>query len=294
MASAMQTSDSNGPRKPPSMPDPLRIAWAPDSLPPFPAVALKAMRVMSGTDSSLRELCDIVRTDPAFSAEILRVANSPLIAFPKEINSVLQASMLLGFRRLRSIVIAVGLRDYLKNSFAENMRSCWRHSIACAIVAERIARWSLVDKDFVYTAGVLHDIGRVALATMLPDSYARLLTTVVERSTDLLPAERELFGLDHCQAGRALIMEWQLPEAFIEITSRHHEPVAQANGATPVIQLSCVLADTLGFGVTSQRQPCSYTEILAQLPERARQRLPGQPEEFAASVAQEIDVIQWA
>lgn len=274
---------------PPAVP----IAWAPDSLPPFPAVALKALKVLAGTDSSLRQLCELVRTDPAFSAEILRVANSPLIAFPKEINSVMQASMLLGFRRLRSIVIAVGLRDYLKNSFADTMRACWRHSVACAIIAEKAAYWSPVDKDFAYTAGILHDIGRIALATMLPEPYARLLKSAAEQPQEFLRSERELFGIDHCQAGSALVQEWDLPEPFLDVTSCHHEPFTQVDGATSVVQLSCALANMLGFSVTRRDPDCSYDEILTHLPERARKYFPAQAEELARNIATEIDVIQW-
>src|SRR5258706_12058519 len=111
---------------------PLDILPALDKLPPFPAVALKALNVMAGTDSSLSELCDLVRCDPVFAGEILRIANSPLIAFSKEVTSVLQASMLLGFRRLRKLVITVGLRSYMEKSLTPALSASWRHSLASA------------------------------------------------------------------------------------------------------------------------------------------------------------------
>src|ERR1700704_3589101 len=173
----------------------LEILPALNKLPPFPAVALRALNVMAGTDSSLSELCSLVRCDPVFAGEILRIANSPLVAFSKEITSILQASMLLGFRRLRRVVMTVGLRSYMDKSFTPALRSCWRHSIACAMVAERIARWNSIDRDFAYTAGVLHDIGRVALATIDPQAYSDL----IERAADQpawagLQFEREAFG----------------------------------------------------------------------------------------------------
>ena len=82
-----------------------RRMWKPDSFRPFPAVALKALNLMAGTDTSLLELCDLIRSDPAFTTAILKIANSPLVAFSKDITSILQASMLLGFQRLRSVVI---------------------------------------------------------------------------------------------------------------------------------------------------------------------------------------------
>jgi HD-like signal output (HDOD) protein len=78
-----------------------------------------------------------------------------------------QASMLLGFLQLRRAVITVGLKAYFENSFSLLIRSGWRHSVACAIVAERSAKWSSLDCGFAHTAGILHDIGRVALATLM-------------------------------------------------------------------------------------------------------------------------------
>src|SRR3977135_4459615 len=92
------------------------LGWDPDLIPPFPAVALKALNLMSGTDTSLLELCTLIRSDAAMSVAVLKMANSPLVAFSKSCTSVLQASMLLGFQRLRSVIITVGLKAYLKNS----------------------------------------------------------------------------------------------------------------------------------------------------------------------------------
>lgn len=267
-------------------------AWTPHNLPPFPAVALKALNVISGTDSSLYELCELIRSDPAFSSEILRIANSPLVAFSKGITSVLQASMLLGFRRLRNVVITVGLRAYLNHAFTPALQSCWRHSVACAIVAERIARWSATDKDFAYTAGVLHDIGRVALATLMPQSYARVIARAADQPWDVLQSERELCGIDHCEAGRSLVMAWKLPEDFVEITSHHHDPVTSASGATSMIKVSCALADVLGFAVIRQSSPRSYEAILAEFPESVRLRLPHDAEELASAIATEIRFIE--
>src|SRR6266576_1180917 len=127
----------------PSRPsEPLEILPALNNLPPFPLVALRALNVLSGTDTSLRELCALIRPDPVFAAEVLRIANSPLVAFSKEITSVLQASMLLGFRRLRRLIITLGFRSYMDKSFTQAQQACWRHSFASAMIAERIARWN--------------------------------------------------------------------------------------------------------------------------------------------------------
>jgi putative nucleotidyltransferase with HDIG domain len=272
----------------------LDIVPALNNLPPFPAVALRAMNVLSGTDTSLRELCDLIRPDPVFAGEILRFANSPLVAFSKEITSVLQASMLLGFRRLRRVVITVGLRSYTDKSSTPALQACWRHSVACAMVAERTARWNSIDRDFAYTAGILHDIGRVALANINPQAYADLIErAATDPAWDALRCERESFGIDHCCAGRLLVTAWKLPEAFLEITSRHHEPLTHAEDATELVRLSCRLADALGFAAAQHCSPRSSEEILAEFPDSVRKHLPG-TEELAAEIAKEISVIEAA
>jgi putative nucleotidyltransferase with HDIG domain len=273
--------------------EPIELRWDPDSLPPFPAIAVKALNLMSGTDTSLLELCNLIRSDPAFSIAILRIANSPLVAFSKNITSVLQASMLLGFRRLRSVVITVGLKKYLEEgSFTPALLSCWRHSVACAMIAERSAKWTSLDKHFAYTAGILHDIGRVALATVMPQAYARVVERGADQSHDLLLSEQELCGIDHCQAGRALVTAWNLPEAFLEIISCHHDPETRPWGATAMVRPSCMLADALGFTVVQYPSPRRYAEILAKFPAPARNLFLADANKLAAEIAHEIKVIE--
>ena len=268
--------------------------WDPDALPPFPAIALKALKLMAGTDTSLLELCNLIRSDQAFSAAVLRIANSPLIAFSKNVTSVLQASMLLGFQRLRRLVITIGLKAYLNDSFTPVMRSCWRHSVACATIAERSANWSLLDKEFAYTAGILHDIGRVALAMAMPGPYALVIERGADQPQDSLQNERELCGIDHCHAGRSLVIAWSLPEAFIEIAARHHAPDGHLPGTASLIPPSCALADALGFSVIRYRFAPSYGETLTGFPEPARKRFPEDAKAFASEIANEIKLIESA
>lgn len=275
-----------------NLPETTDLRWDVEFIPPFPAIALKAMKMMAGTDTSLIELCNLIRPDPAFSAAILRMANSPLVAFSKNITSVVQAATLLGFRRLRSAVITVGLRDYLHGSVTPLMQACWRHSMACAIIAERGAQRSSMDKDFAYTAGILHDIGRVALATLMPESYARVAKRGADRPQDLLQVERELCGIDHCEAGRSLVMAWKLPETFQQITACHHESGSHLVGTASLIPPSCALADMLGFTVIRYRSSCTYGEALTQFSESARKSFPEDFNELASEIADQIKVIE--
>jgi putative nucleotidyltransferase with HDIG domain len=268
------------------------IGWKPQSLPPFPGIAIKALRLMAGTDTSLLELCNLIRGDPAFSAEILKIANSPLVAFSKNVTSVMQASMLLGFQKLRSLVITIGLKSYMRNLYTPLMKACWSHSVATALIAERGAKSGLLDAEFAYTAGVLHDIGRIALAMAKPNAYAALIERGAENPTDSLDREHELCGIDHCQAGASLVDAWSIPPAFAEIALHHHSTAAPLKATAALVPPSCALAESLGFRVIPYKTTQQYAEIVARFPENARKRFPEQPQDFAVQIASEIKLLE--
>lgn len=271
---------------------PLELGWKPEDLPPFPAIAVRALHLISGTDTSLLELCDLIRSDPAFSTAVLRIANSPLVAFSKNITSVVQASMLLGFRRLKSVVVTLALKAYLKNSYSPLLQSCWRHSVATAIIAERAARLCALDKDFAYTAGVMHDIGRVAMASFLRETYAKALEKPANQPYDVLTIERQIFGIDHCQAGQSLANVWGLPVAFHSTIASHHELASRDWGAPSLLGPSCLMADSLGFSVVPYRATQGYSDVLAHFLEPARHGLPAFDGDLVAEIKNEIDVIE--
>ncbi|HTM51820.1 MAG TPA: HDOD domain-containing protein [Bryobacteraceae bacterium] len=114
----------------------------------------------------------VLRTDAAFSAEVLKLGNSPLNACRGRISSVLQAVMMLGLERIKDLAATFSLRAFLEGGILNGtLRDCWRHNLATAILAERLARFLLLDGDICYTAGLLHDIGRLALIRARPDKY---------------------------------------------------------------------------------------------------------------------------
>lgn len=268
------------------------LTWPPKDIPPFPAVALKALSLMAGTDTSLIELCNLIRPDAAFSSEVLRFANSPLVSFSKNITSVLQASMLLGFRRLRSVVITVGLRSYLAEPLSPVLASCWRHSVASAIIAERAAKACLLDKDSAYTGAVLHDIGRVAMAVTMPQAYSRVIERGADLPADLLQTERGLCGINHCQAGGDLVKAWGLPEAFSTVTMCHHNSGTHSTDSASIVPRSCLLADSLGFSVVAFRKLGTYSEVLGDFVEAARRAFPASEQELAADINRQIGLIE--
>jgi putative nucleotidyltransferase with HDIG domain len=249
------------------------LPWAHLRLPPFPQVAIRVLQLANNENVQLHELCDLISTDPAFASEVLTVANSILYAPRYPSSSILQAITVLGANTLQGMCITVGVRAYLGKSMSHpSMRGLWRHNLACAIIAEKLASAGLIDKDTAYTAGILHDIGRIALAVVQPKDYAALLETHRGSAAGILESERELFGWDHCETGLQLIADWKLPPSFEAIVSGHH-CARRKDGAwstEELIKVSCKMADAAGYPAFAGCETTAYPDLLDELPARER------------------------
>jgi len=241
--------------------------WALRKLPPFPPVATKLMYLVAQEDVPLNQVADLIRADAAFSAEVLRLANSPLFGARAQVSTISHALCMIGFGRLYSLVITSALSNFLART-AQNplLGRCWRHSLACALASQELAAEAGLNKDYLYTAGLLHDIGRLALVAAYPAEYARMLEVAGDQ-LGLLQFERDLFEVDHCQAGQWLMDQWMLPPEFREITGNHHtEPEGTTVSAALVVHLSCLIADMLGFHVAGAEPPWDLDRVRAKLP----------------------------
>jgi HD-like signal output (HDOD) protein len=268
--------------------------WALIDLPPFPAVAMRVLKLVARDDVGIKELTREIQADVALSAEILTLANSVLFGFRTEIKNILQATALLGAERVKAIALTVAMKTYLTESFQlPALLACWRHSLACALVSEELAKASLIEKDFAYTAGLLHDVGRLALGMIKPIEYANLLASSEEQPFDVLERERELFGMDHCLAGRWLTQAWKLPKIFADVTAHHHDnPETGKFDMVALIHRSCQMADALGFEAVRPQHPLTFSEILLALPVRERGRFQPDPEQLALKVAMKITAVE--
>lgn len=263
------------------------------SLPPFPAVAMRVLSLLAKEDLGLKELTQQIQADPVLSSEVLTMSNSVLFGFRTEIRSILQATTLLGAQRVKGIAMTIAMKTYLTESFQlPVVLACWRHNLACALVAEELARVSLIEKDFAYLAGLLHDIGRLALGMSKPHEYGELLNSEQREPLDILEREREMFGMDHCEAGRRLMQSWKLPQQFCEVATHHHAPRGGKFDIVALVNRSCLLADSIGFAAAASARPRKFESVLATLPERERKRFDPDRERFALNIAIKIHSLE--
>lgn len=273
------------------------LPWTHLHLPPFPQVAIRVLQLADGENIQLHELSDLISSDPAFASEVLTIANSLLYAPRFPVTSIQQAIAVLGANHLQGLCVTVGVRAYLDGALSRpSMRAVWRHNLACGMIAELLASSGFMDRHSAYTCGVIHDIGRLALAVVRPREYAVLLGMQSGPPGGILEGERELFGLDHCEAGRRLITDWNLPVDFEAIVSEHHSR-GEKNSSwdmNRLVNISCRLADAAGYAAFPRCEVTPYEELLDELPERERSRFHADLEGLIVEVRGKIEALESA
>jgi HD-like signal output (HDOD) protein len=270
--------------------------WALRELPPFPAIATKLLRLFASEEVEIRQVVDLLRADTAFSSELLRVANSPVYGLRAQVSSLHHAAVVLGFDALRSFAMTISMKNFLRPAMRiDILRRVWRHSLACGIICEELAGicWKRGDRssrDQAYTAGLLHDIGRLALLAKYPQEYANLLAVVVENPLDLLESERALFDIDHCEAGAWLVKTWRFPAELSGITAEHHVlPQPGEPDLLNLVRSGVLLSGWLGFDASPVPSACETDELRMLLPEAARAFLGPDIKARRAAIIQKLD-----
>jgi putative nucleotidyltransferase with HDIG domain len=253
--------------------------WALTTPPPFPAIAMRVMEILARDNGAVQEVVECIQSDPIFAAEILRVANSALYGAANEIKSVQRATATLGLDFIKALAVTVSMRGHVKSGMKiPVLRTCWRHCMASAVLAQEVAAACGLKEDEAYTAALLHDIGRIGLMAAYPIEYASVLEFSGAESFNLMDCERELFDIDHCQAGAWLAEAWNLPPHFKNITAHHHDEVpAGSSDLLAVVALACQLATALDFGVMAGRANLSFDEVRTRLPKAAHARFRPSP-----------------
>ncbi len=264
-------------------------------LPPIPSVAVSLLGLLAKDDVGLGEVSDTLSADATIAAEVLRAANTAYYGIRGEVTSIRHAATLLGIARIRSLAATIGLRRYLGQSLGlPAVRRCWRHNIACASTAEQMALRLGGNAPDAYTAGLLHDLGRMALIVAHPTQYPAFLDAADTRGTELLRLERALMGMDHCEAGQWFAQQLQLPQVFQDVAGHHHD--AGAVGPTDMlvrVSVACQLADWMGYWVTplpdqAAQDATELDRASVSLPLAQRMVLLGQIDHLVADVGEQV------
>ncbi len=217
-----------------------------DTLPAMPATAQKLLALALNTEQGELQMLNLIAQDPQISAKLISLANSPVMGAPRKLNKVADATMLLGLTRVKSVAIGNASMSNLSRGAAGKYfkpQDLWLHSMTVAMVMRTIARAmpriSRPGEDQIFLAGLLHDIGFMALHFIdAPASDELHHQLQLQPDRPILDVELETLGMTHCYIGSQLARHWHLPDEIIAVLGYHHAPyVEEAAPDNPLVRL---------------------------------------------------------
>ena len=188
---------------------------------PLDAVATRILEITEGEQFSAHELATVISSDQALSAKMLRLSNSAYYGFPRRITTVRDSVVLLGFRAVRSATLASCVIAAVPPGQVLDYQQFWHFSVSSGMVSELLGRAERIHQDEAFTAGVLHNIGRLALDQHLPQALQLSIRLAARGGVPLPEAQRTLLGFSDAELGGALALHWNFPESLAEAVARH-------------------------------------------------------------------------
>jgi len=203
-----------------------------DDLPILPNVISKVMKIIDNPYSNADHLTELISMDQSMTVKTLKLANSAYYGFPREIVTVTEAVVVLGFLTVRNLILTSTLYNIFVNDVQEerefDRRKFWKHSVATAICARLLVSATAPgqkEEEEAFTLGILHDVGKVFLDTNYHDRFTAVMRENRKNKKEpVYLVEKREFGIDHAEIGAMIIDKWNLPENFFEPIKFHHMP----------------------------------------------------------------------
>jgi HD-like signal output (HDOD) protein/CheY-like chemotaxis protein len=210
-----------------------------DTVPSLPSLYVSLTDALGQSDVSVAKIAAIVKQDMGMTSKVLQLVNSAFFALPCHISSPHQAVSLLGVDNIRTVVLSVHVFSELKDNAHSNLAALWPHSLTTGAFARAIARTEHSPQrveDDTFASGLLHDIGRLVLASACREQYIHVLENLREEKITLAQAESKTFGCTHAEVGAYLLGLWGLPDSVVQAVAWHHTPSRSgASAFAPVI-----------------------------------------------------------
>lgn len=206
-----------------------------EALPVLPGIALKLFNILSDPDSMITALAKVIETDPSLTLKLLKIVNSAFYGFARKIGTVKEAVVILGTDEIKNLAFGLSAAKTFQNVHFEGManpNSLWHHSIGTAIIAEHLGQRVSECKDVsVFTAGLIHDTGKIFLMEHFPKLYNEVYNTSIKHKIPVFEIEEEKFELNHALIGKFVATRWNLPESLSQAIACHHQPIASSETA---------------------------------------------------------------
>ncbi|HUK66228.1 MAG TPA: HDOD domain-containing protein [Anaeromyxobacteraceae bacterium] len=255
-------------------------------LPTLPATVVRLSALLRDERTGIADFEAVIRPDPALSTNLLKIVNSAYFGLRCKAETVRQALSLLGLRRTSEVAAAAGFAPIIPArlpGYEVEAFSFWQHCVAVAVLTERLsAEVGAPRPELTFTAGLLHDIGKLAIGFFVSQSSAEILAGIHGRGLSFVEAERESLGVDHTGVGESLARAWSLPTVVADVVRWHHTPSAapesSARELVELVHVADALSHALGLGADAgelARQVDPATEARLGIVPRRLERVAG-------------------
>ena len=216
-----------------------------EKLPPAPKLLPQLMHALSDMDCDMSSVVDMITFDPALTARLLQMCNSAYFGLAQRVASVSEAVSRLGFHEVYHVVAIMSGEKFLRASHSAGLdpERVWKHAVTTAFAARFVGRGIRADADMLFTAGLLHDIGKVPMAEALKGDYAELVTDITLHGRALVALEEASFDLNHAAVAGRLLEQWKFSPEFIASVRFH--PDCTAAGAHARFAACVEIADAM-------------------------------------------------
>ena len=228
-----------------------------DGLPSLPITFQRINEVVNHPACTTTALAEVVIADQGLASRILRLANSSFYGLSARVDTISKAVGLIGTRQLRDLALGAAVMDLFKDlpPGTIDTKGFWEHSLAVGAAARVLAQQQgerAAERHFV--AGLLHDLGHVALSMRMPNQFIDILAQSRAQFAHMSWVERKNLGFDHAELGAALLEHWRLPEPLVEAVSCHHRMLTTAKyvNECSAVHVGEVLVEALGYGVSCE------------------------------------------
>jgi putative nucleotidyltransferase with HDIG domain len=198
-----------------------------ESVKPIPQVALKILRMINDLEYDVDDIAHEVAKDQVLGAKVLRLCNSVFFGLKKKVDSIGHAIMLLGDKRFVRLAVSAGVEELFPESggYSLSKGGLYFHALRMALLCESLGPYfDETSGGLSYTAGLLHDIGKVVLDQYMAPVFPLFYRKMSDDQLELVKVEKEAFGMDHCEAGLRLARRWGLPPNLSDAIAFHHRP----------------------------------------------------------------------
>lgn len=236
----------------------------PQNLPNIPKVVQELINTFNQTDLDMDEVAGKISMDPVLTAKVLRLANSAHYGVSRTIASTADASVLLGFSTLRTLVLASGITGAIQAPEGFDRKAFWRDNFAVAAIAKWMSSYCGINDETAFTCGMLHSIGELMIHLLMP-TEAKKIQSAVEAGGKLYDVEMAILGYSYAEVGAELAKRWKFPDDTVEGIKHHANPqnVEEENKLSGLIYLAVYVNQANGQGLSDKEVLESFPQDIA-------------------------------